>query len=91
MKFLAAALILPFLVTAVPHAHAQATERKTSVPNRQDQNGTFGTGWAKPGGTTGSYIANDPRQPDPNRARSIQRGKGCAAPLMYDVASGTCR
>lgn len=69
---------------------AQSGERPTHVPNRPQPNGPFGTDWAKPGGTTGSYIYDDPRLPDPYH--SSRRGaRHCPAPLLYDVAKGRCR
>ncbi len=90
--FLVWAFLLPVvgLSFTVP-ANAQATERPSHIPTPQKQDGPFGTQWAKPPGTTGSYIYNDPRRRDPNSSYKTQRSKPCPAPTLPDSASGGCR
>lgn len=78
-----AALLLP--------AHAQSVDRPTNIPTKQQKDGPFGTQWAKPPGTTGSHIYNDPRRRDPNSSIKSQRSRPCPAPTIYDPASGGCR
>src|ERR1700757_1870393 len=62
------ALPVAVAVLAIP-AYAQGTKQTTSrpthIPTVQQPNSPFGTGWAKPAGTTGSYIYNDLRLADP--------------------------
>lgn len=76
-------------------AHAQGTqqgaERPSHIPNPGEPNGPFGSDWAKPGGTTGSYIYDDPRLRSPYRSHPRRGSASCPAPLMYDLRSGTCR
>lgn len=72
-------------------AFGQPSTQPGNIPTRQAPNSPFGTEWAKPGGTAGSYIYNDPRLRDPNRSLGSQRNIRCPAPLLYDPASGRCR
>jgi hypothetical protein len=72
-------------------AQAQTDGRPNHIPTPQAPNSPYGTEWAKPSGTTGSYIYNDPRLRDPNSANKTQRNKPCPAPTLYDPASGACR
>lgn len=66
-------------------------ERPDHIPTQQNQNSPYGTQWAKPGGTTGSHIYNDPRRIDPHRAYKPNQSRGCSAPKLYDPATGGCR
>ncbi|MBI1203486.1 MAG: hypothetical protein GC182_13345 [Rhodopseudomonas sp.] len=68
-----------------------AGQKPDHMPTRQVPNSPFGTDWAKPPGTTGSYIYNDPRLRDPNSASPARRNQPCPAPLLFDPASGRCR
>jgi hypothetical protein len=87
---LCAALPIALSVWTSP-VHAQTTERPSHIPTPQKQDGPFGTQWAKPPGTTGSRIYNDPRMRDPNSSNKTQRSRPCPAPTLYDPASGGCR
>lgn len=85
-------VILPIVLGGVlVPAQAQTDERPGHIPTRQVPNSPYGTEWAKPSGPTGSYIYNDPRLRDPNRANKTQRNTRCPAPLLYDPGSGACR
>lgn len=88
-SFLAAAAFV--LVIWMLPAHAQTVERPSNIPTQQKPDGPFGTQWAKPPGTTGSQIYNDPRNRDPNSSKKSQRSRPCPAPTLYDPASGGCR
>ena len=70
-------------------ALAQTKERPSHIPTPQAKDSPFGTEWAKPPGTTGSRIYNDPRRYDPNNP-SVTR-KRCPAPSMYDPVAGRCK
>lgn len=72
-------------------AFAQTAERPAHIPTPQKNDGPFGTQWAKPPGTTGSQIYNDPRNRDPKSSYRLQRNKPCPAPTLSDPASGGCR
>jgi hypothetical protein len=52
--------------------------------------GPFGSGWAKPSGTTGSYIYRDPRLVDPNSANAGRRKTRCPGPLLFNPTTGRC-
>jgi hypothetical protein len=90
VRSIALGLMVLLMAGGVPSAQ-QAGERPTHIPTPQQPNSPFGTEWAKPGGTTGSYIYRDPRLPDPNSANRRHRGTSCPAPLLYDPTSGQCR
>jgi hypothetical protein len=79
---------LVFIAFAVP-AQAQTNEHPSHIPTRQEPNSPFGTQWAKPSGTTGSYIYDDPRLRGPKdpHARHDTR---CPTPLLYDPVRGQC-
>lgn len=77
-------------VAGVGPVLAQVDNRSRTQPN-PNQTNPYGADWAKPGGTTGSYIYRDPRLTDPNGGKPAQRDKRCNPPLMYDPASGVCR
>jgi hypothetical protein len=81
------------LITLAPFIPVQAADnqRPSHIPTPQQPGSPFGTQWAKPGGTTGSYIYNDPRLRDPLRSRPGHRNRRCPAPLLYDPTSGACR
>lgn len=79
------------LGSSVIPAKAQTDEHPSHIPTQQAPNSPYGTDWAKPSGTTGSHIYNDPRLRDPNSANKTQRNKTCPAPTLYDPASGSCR
>jgi hypothetical protein len=83
--------VLSLVVAASVFARAQTTQRPSHGPTKQVPNSPFGTDWAKPPGTTGSYIYNDPRLRDPNGPYEPRGSKGCPAPMLYDPASGRCR
>lgn len=85
-----AALPIALSVWTTP-VSAQTTERPSHIPTPQKKDGPFGTQWAKPPGTTGSQIYNDPRMRDPNSSKKTQRSRPCPAPTLYDPASGGCR
>ena len=87
--YLLAAISL--VLVACVSAGAQTTQRPSHGPTKQIPNSPFGTDWAKPPGTTGSYIYNDPRLRDPNGPYRPPGRKGCPAPMLYDPASGRCR
>lgn len=72
-------------------AQAQTNQQPSHIPTPQAPNSPYGTQWAKPSGTTGGQIYNDPRLRDPNGANKTQRNKRCPAPTLYDPASGSCR
>jgi hypothetical protein len=91
MKWLLLCAALAIVVSSWAPVQAQTTDRPTHFPTQQNQNGPFGTEWAKPPGTTGSYIYNDPRRRDPNSAYKTQRAKPCPAPAVSDPVSGGCR
>lgn len=82
---------LTFTTTSGVCAQAQTKEGPSHMPTKQLPNSPFGTDWAKPPGTTGSYIYNDPRLRDPNGPYKPLGSKGCPAPMLYDPASGRCR
>jgi hypothetical protein len=85
---MALSAILIGLAATVP---GQTAERRSHIPTPQASDGPFGTQWAKPSGTAGGYIYNDPRLRDPysaSRARSTTR---CPAPLLYDPRSNRCQ
>lgn len=84
-------LLLVATMLAPAHAQTKGSERPSHIPTQQQKDGPFGTQWAKPPGTTGSQIYNDPRYRDPNRSYKSQRGRQCPAPTVYDPASGGCR
>ena len=84
------ALVVALGALAGP-VYAQRSDQPTHIPTRRDANSPFGTDWAKPGGTTGSYIYNDPRLRDPNSSQNSTRNTRCPAPLLFDPASGRCR
>lgn len=86
-------LVLLFALGAlgIPALAQSSGEHPTHIPTPQQPNSPFGTGWAKPGGTTGSYIYRDPRLTDPNSGNRNRRYHSCPAPLLYDPASGQCR
>lgn len=86
-----AVLFVALGVSGTPVFGQSSGERPTHIPNPRQQNGPFGTEWAKPGGTTGSYIYRDPRLADPNSSNPKRRYQSCPAPLLYDPASGQCR
>ena len=87
LRFIISGLII---VSLTLFANAQTSG--TYVKNRkEDRGGPFGTEWAKPSGTRGSYIYNDPRLPDPNRSYPSGRNLRCPAPMLFDPASGSCR
>lgn len=85
------AYILMVLFALVILAQAQTNEPPSHIPTPQQPNSPFGTEWAKPPGTGGSYIYNDPRLRDPYSSRPARRNTRCPAPLLFDPASGTCR
>jgi hypothetical protein len=87
---LCAALPVAFSVWTNP-VRAESTERPSHIPTQQKSDGPFGTQWAKPPGTTGSHIYNDPRRRDPNSPYKTQRSRPCPAPTLPDTASGGCR
>lgn len=89
MKRLVTSLILTGGIFAAVAAAAQTRERPTHIPTPQAKDSPFGTEWAKPPGTTGSYIYNDPRRYDPKNP-SVS-GKTCPAPTLYDPAAGRCK
>lgn len=79
---------------AVPgHAQTsqQGAERPSNIPNPSKPGGPFGSDWAKPGGTTGSYIYDDPRLRSPYRSHPRRGSVRCPAPSIYDPRSGGCR
>jgi hypothetical protein len=86
------------LVACSSAAYAQTSSRPANstasppanVKTQQKADGPFGTQWAKPPGTTGSQIYNDPRGRDPNSSYRRQRSKPCPAPTISDSAGG-CR
>lgn len=82
---------LVFGVPAGNFAAAQSGDRPSHIPTQQNPNSPFGTQWAKPPGTTGSQIYNDPRRIDPHRAYKPKQNRGCSAPQQYDPATGGCR
>lgn len=99
LRFVAVLLALLVAPASIVSAQAQTTPRQNQdsgqkpshIPTRQTPNSPFGTDWAKPPGTKGSYIYNDPRLPDPNSASPARRNQPCPAPLLSDPASGRCR
>lgn len=66
-----------------------STERPSHIPTPQPKDSPFGTEWAKPPGTTGSHIYNDPRRYDPQDP-SVTRSR-CPAPSIYDPTAGRCK
>jgi len=78
-------------LSMAPALGQTSAQRPTHIPTPQQPNSPFGTDWAKPGGTRGSYIYRDPRLRDPNSADPLPRGTSCPAPLLYDPTSGRCR
>jgi hypothetical protein len=88
-------LALPIVVAAltVP-TYAQGTKqapgRPTHIPNPQQPNSPFGTGWAKPGGTTGSYIYNDLRLADPYSGSMNRDNIQCSGTMPNGPRMGPC-
>jgi hypothetical protein len=88
-------LALPVLaaVLAIP-AYAQGTKQTTSrpthIPTVQQPNSPFGTGWAKPGGTTGSYMYNDLRLADPYSGSMNRDNIQCSGTMPNGPKSGPC-
>ena len=92
MKWLSLCAALPVALSVLTNTVlAQTTERPSHIPTQQKKDSPYGTQWAKPPGTTGSYIYNDPRRRDPNSAYKTQRAKPCPAPSVSDPVSGGCR
>lgn len=88
------ALLTGAILSGWAPAHAQTSQqgakRPSHIPNPSKPGGPFGSDWAKPGGTTGSYIYDDPRLRSPYRTHP-RRGVRCPAPSIYDPGTGACR
>lgn len=92
-----AGALLTVWVLAVP-AWAQSSQQGIEQPGNNIPNpnqsapyGPFSHEWSKPGGTTGSYIYNDPRLRSPYRTHPKRGTTRCPAPLIFDPRSGACR
>jgi len=91
--FCATGLLALAVFTASANAQTsdQTKVHPSHIPTREAPNGPFGTQWAKPGGTKGSYIYNDPRLIDPYGSRAAHGNTRCPAPMLFDPRSGTCQ
>lgn len=76
---------------AFAQASQQSAEQPSHIPNRAPSLSPFSHEWSKPGGTTGSYIYNDPRLRSPYRLHPKRGHPRCPGPLIYDPRSGICR
>ena len=77
------------LALGVAPALAQSNnEHPTHIPTPQS-GGPFGTQWAKPGGTTGSYIYMDPRLKNEHNRYRQRRAQPC--PPSTGRRTGNCR
>ena len=87
------ALPVAVAVLAIP-AYAQGTKQTTSrpthIPTVQQPNSPFGTGWAKPAGTTGSYIYNDLRLADPYSGSMNRDNIQCSGTMPNGPKAGPC-
>jgi hypothetical protein len=87
------AVLVVVAVPAIP-AYAQGTKQTTSrpthIPTVQQPNSPFGTGWAKPAGTTGSYIYNDLRRADPYSGSMNRDNIQCSGTMPNGPKMGPC-
>jgi hypothetical protein len=84
------ALVALLAMPAFAQGTKQTTSRPTHIPTVQQPNSPFGTGWAKPGGTTGSYIYNDLRLADPYSGSMNRDNIQCSGTMPNGPKMGPC-